>query len=93
MSTLCASRACFTLSTKLRRYMSLYPVGLIVSRSGLHLITYDFVVAVLAFKAAYNMVRTKRDNDKRVLVIFEAMHDMFVALLQRVRPVLQYIRS
>ncbi|GJE96219.1 hypothetical protein PsYK624_124130 [Phanerochaete sordida] len=39
-------------------------------------------VAVLAFKAAYNMIRTKRDNDKRIMVIFEAMHDMFVALLQ-----------
>lgn len=50
--------------------------------SRIRLVTNEGAVAVFAFKAAYNMVRTKRDNDKRIMILFVAMEDMFVALLQ-----------
>ena len=41
-------------------------------------------VVVLAFKAAYNMERTRRDNDKRITLLYVAMKDMLAALVQYV---------
>ena len=39
-------------------------------------------VAVLAFKAAYNMERTRRETDKRTLLLYVAMKDMLSVLIQ-----------
>ena len=42
------------------------------------------LVVVLAFKAAYNMERTRRENDKRISLLFSAMMDMLSVLIQYV---------
>lgn len=41
-----------------------------------------FSVVVLAFKAAYNMERARRENDKRILLLYSAMKDMLAVLVQ-----------
>lgn len=37
---------------------------------------------ILAFKAAYNMEKTRRENDKRILMLYVAMKDMLSVLIQ-----------
>lgn len=50
-------------------------------------------VVVLAFKAAYNMERTRRDNDKRITLLYVAMKDMLAALVQYVVSTLQQCQA
>ena len=40
------------------------------------------LVVVLAFKAAYNMEKVRRDNDKRISLLYVAMKDMFLAVVE-----------
>lgn len=44
-----------------------------------------FVVAVLAFKTAYSMEMTRRQNDKRILSLYVEMKDMMEVLFQYTR--------
>ena len=39
-------------------------------------------VIVLAFKAAYTMEKTRRQNDKRVIAVYVSMKDMIGMLVQ-----------
>ena len=39
-------------------------------------------VVVLAFKAAYNMEKTRRDNDKRISLLYVAMRDMLMVVVE-----------
>jgi hypothetical protein len=42
----------------------------------------DSAVAVLAFRAAYELERKRRDNDRRIKALFVEMGDMMAALTQ-----------
>jgi hypothetical protein len=64
--------------------MFLFQVGVADVMSEISLLNSNITVVVLAFKAAYNMERTRRENDKRILLLYVAMKDMLTALLQYV---------
>ena len=69
---------------RLLRSISRYPVRYQVFLSMERLFKQFCKVVVLAFKAAYNMERTRRDNDKRITLLYVAMKDMLAALVQYV---------
>ncbi|KAI0090196.1 hypothetical protein BDY19DRAFT_887919 [Irpex rosettiformis] len=56
--------------------------GLLNALDEIAKIHFSISIVVLAFKAAYNMERTRRDNDKRITLLYVAMKDMLAALVQ-----------
>ncbi|KAI0701233.1 hypothetical protein BC835DRAFT_271177 [Cytidiella melzeri] len=70
---------------KMKSSMNDLPVeipGLLNALDEIAKIHVSISIVVLAFKAAYNMERTRRENDKRILLLYVAMKDMLTALLQ-----------
>lgn len=55
-------------------------------RRGCIAFTYQFhlSVAVLAFKAAYGLLESRRENDKRIISLYVEMKDMISILVQSV---------
>ena len=66
----------------LQKYIHLFQVLYAFESSRVKAILISSSVAVIAFKACYNMEMARRHNDKRVVTLFKEMRDMIEVLIR-----------